>query len=57
MGVIIAVIIVFSVTSGGGDAPLALVGNDFGKTADILGLLAFIAVIIMFIKRIVSENK
>ena len=57
MGVIIAVIIVFSVTSGGGDAPLALVGNDFGKTADILGLLSFIAVIIMFIKRIVSENK
>lgn len=56
MGVIIAVIIVFSVTSGGGDAPLSLVGSEFGKTADTLGLIAFIVVILMFVKRIVSEK-
>lgn len=45
MGVIIAIIIVFSVTSGGSDAPLSLVGKDFGSTADLLGLLGFIAII------------
>ncbi len=56
MGVIIAIIIVFSVTSGGSDAPLAFFGSDFGRTADVLGLIAFIAVILMFIKRVVSEK-
>lgn len=54
MGVIIAIIIVFSVTSGGSDSPLALVGKDFGPTADLLGLLVFIAMIAIFISRIVG---
>lgn len=54
MGVIIAIIIVFSVSSGGSDSPLTLVGKDFGPTADWLGLLVFIAMIAIFIYRIVS---
>lgn len=54
MGVIIAIIIVFSVTSGGSDSPLSLVGKDFGPTADLLGLLVFIAMIAIFIYRVVS---
>lgn len=54
MGVLIAIIIVFSVSSGGSDSPLALVGKEFGPTADWLGLLVFIAMIAIFIYRIVS---
>ncbi|GBG55606.1 oligopeptide transporter, OPT family protein [Sporomusaceae bacterium FL31] len=54
MGVLIAIIIVFSVSSGGSDSPLTLVGKEFGPTADWLGLLVFIAMITIFIYRIVS---
>ncbi|CUH97659.1 putative oligopeptide transporter HI_0561 [Propionispora sp. 2/2-37] len=56
MGVIIAIIIVFSVTSGGSDSPLVLVGKDFAPTADWLGLIVFIALIAIFIKRIIQTN-
>ena len=52
MGVIIALLIVISVTSGGSENPLALVGKDFQSTADILGLIAFIAMIVIFIRHI-----
>ena len=41
IGVIIAVIIVLSVTTGGGESPLELVGPQFESTAQWLGLLAF----------------
>ncbi|VBB09478.1 opt oligopeptide transporter protein [Lucifera butyrica] len=54
MGVIIAIIIVFSVTSGGSDSPLILVGKDFAPTADWLGLGVFIALIAAFVYRVVS---
>ena len=54
MGVIIAIIIVFSVTGGGSDSPLALVGKDFSATADWLGVIVFIAMIAIFVYRIVS---
>ena len=56
IGVIIAIVIVFSVTSGGSDAPLSLVGKDFGPTADSLGLLAFISVIVLFINRVLGAK-
>ena len=52
MGVIIALLIVVSVTSGGSENPLALVGKDFQSTADILGLLCFIAMIAIFVRHI-----
>ena len=54
MGVIIAIVIVFSVTGGGSDSPLALVGKGFGPIADWLGLLVFIAMLVLFVYRIVS---
>lgn len=56
MGVIIAIIIVFSVTGGGSDAPLALVGKEFGPTADWLGLIAFIAMIAILVYRVISAK-
>lgn len=54
MGVIIAIIIVWSVTSGGSDAPLAIGG--FGAANDLLGLFIFIGVIITLVRRVVSEK-
>lgn len=54
MGVIIAIIIVWSVTSGGSDAPLALTSSGLGSIADILGLLIFIALVTMLIRRVIN---
>jgi putative OPT family oligopeptide transporter len=56
MGVIIAIIIVFSVTGGGSDAPLAMVGKEFGPTADWLGLIAFIAMIAILVYRVIRAK-
>ncbi|WP_288839642.1 OPT family oligopeptide transporter [uncultured Megasphaera sp.] len=56
IGVIIAFIIVVSVTSGGSENPLALVGKDFAGTAEILGLIAFIAAIVIFIRYIFATK-
>lgn len=55
MGVVVAMIIVFSVTGGGSDAPLALVGKEFAPTADLLGLIVFIATIALFVYRVISK--
>ena len=56
MGVIIALLIVVSVTSGGSENPLALVGKDFKSTADILGLVCFIGAIALFVGHILSTK-
>lgn len=56
MGVIIAVIIVLSVTSGGSEDPLGLVGKSFAETAEWLGLIVFLAVIVYFIRLVVSTK-
>lgn len=56
IGVIIAVIIVLSVTTGGGESPLELVGPDFEKTAQWLGLLAFIFSGIYLVRRVVAHK-
>ena len=56
MGVIMALLIVISVTSGGSEAPLALVGKDFADTADILGLLCFIVTIIVFVRHVFATK-
>lgn len=53
IGVIIAVIIVFSVTSGGSDAPLQIFGDDFAETAKWLGLLAF-AFVAFYLAKLVT---
>lgn len=56
MGVIMALLIVVSVTSGGSEAPLALVGKDFSSTADILGLICFIATIVIFVRHVFTTK-
>lgn len=56
IGVLIAVVIVFSVTSGGSEDPLAIVGKSFASTSEWLGLLVFIAVIVYFIRLVVSTK-
>ena len=57
MGVVLAGLIVLSVTSGGSETPLALVGKDFASTADVLGLLVFIAVIGVFVKMVIGSKE
>lgn len=56
LGVIIAMIIVFSITSGGSEDPLALVGKDFSSTADLLGLAVFVLSIVYFIYHVLSTK-
>lgn len=56
IGVIIAVIIVLSVTTGGGEAPLELVGPEFESTAQWLGLLAFIFAGFYLVRRVVTHK-
>lgn len=56
MGVIIAIIIVFSVTSGGSDSPMTIVGKEFGPTADWLGLIVFIVTIAIFVYRVINAK-
>ena len=57
MGVLIAGLIVFSLSGGGSDAPLALVGKDFGPTADMLGLAVNALVILGFVWTVVKTKK
>lgn len=56
IGVIIAVIIVLSVTTGGGESPLQLVGPEFESTAGWLGLLAFIFAGLYLVRRVVTHK-
>ncbi len=56
IGVIIAIIIVISVASGGGEDPLAMVGKDFARTAEWLGLGVFILTIAYFVKLVISTK-
>lgn len=56
IGVIIAAIIVISVTSGGSEAPLQLAGKGFEDTAEWLGLIAFVAVAIGLVRLVVGQK-
>ncbi|WP_196595950.1 OPT family oligopeptide transporter [Pectinatus frisingensis] len=56
IGVIVAGIIVVSVTSGGSDNPLALVGKSFSSTASWLGILVCIAAMIYFVRRTIADR-
>lgn len=56
IGVAMAAIIVISVSKGGGDSPLALLGSDFQGTAEILGLVMFLIALGVF-GRIVLGNR
>lgn len=52
VGVIIAAIIAVSVSGGGSDSPLALVGDGFASTAEFLGLGVFAATLAIFYKMV-----
>lgn len=56
MGVVLAGIIVISVTSGGSEAPLRMAGEGFANTAEWLGLLVNILVITEFARRILTAK-
>lgn len=57
VGVVLAGIIVVSVTGGGSDTPLALVGKDFADTAEWLGLLVFLTTLTLFSKTVLGKGK
>ncbi len=57
IGVILAFIIVISVTSGGSDAPLAITPANWGSTAEWLGLAAFIACVAVFTRRVMRAAR
>lgn len=56
VGVLLAGIIVVSVSSGGSDAPLSLVGKDFADTAENLGLIVFLITLCIFSKVILGRK-
>ncbi|WP_196593878.1 OPT family oligopeptide transporter [Pectinatus sottacetonis] len=56
MGVIVAVIIVMSVTTGGSGNPLALVGPGFAPTARILGFVVCVLAMLYFVRRVISSK-
>ena len=57
IGVLLAGIIVISVSSGGSDSPLALVGDDFESTAEWLGLLVFAISLMIFSKAVLGTRQ
>lgn len=57
LGVIIAIIIVFSISSGHSDAPLAIpMPASYGMVGEWLGLAVFAAVCVYFVRRVSSSN-
>lgn len=56
VGVIIAVIIVLSVTSGGSEDPLGIVGKGFAETAEWLGLLVFVLTVAYFTRLVMTTK-
>jgi putative OPT family oligopeptide transporter len=56
VGVLLAGFIVVSVSGGGSEAPLALVGKDFADTAEWLGLAAFAACLAIFCRVVLRKR-
>lgn len=57
MGVLIAAMIVFSLSGGGSDAPLALVGKSFAPTADWLGLAVNALIVCGFVWAVLRARR
>ncbi|WP_392563716.1 oligopeptide transporter, OPT family [Orbus wheelerorum] len=64
VGVIMAVVIVISVSSGGSDAPMSLApwlgslfGGDLDLVQQLLGLLVFVVICVAFVRRALSALK
>ena len=56
IGVIMALIIALSVTSGGSDSPLALNLDNWGTISEFLGLAFFIGGMLIFIRRVMKTK-
>lgn len=56
VGVLIAAVIAVSVSGGGSDSPLTLIGDSFASTAELLGLGVFVATLVIFCKIVSSKN-
>ncbi len=56
MGVVLAGIIVVSVSSGGSEAPLRMIGDGYGSTGEWIGLLVNILLIIEFARRVIKAK-
>jgi len=56
IGVLLALVIVLSVTGGGSSDPLSIVGSDFAGTAEWLGLAAFVLTLLVFCKFVLGRN-
>lgn len=57
VGVLIAIVIVFSVSGGGSDAPLSIIGGfgpGYGAIAEWLGLIVFVTACWAFVRRVKS---
>jgi len=57
VGVLLAGLIVLSVSNGGDENPLAMVGSDFADTAEMLGLAVFLGILALFSKIVLSGKK
>ena len=57
VGVLLAGLIVLSVSNGGDENPLAMVGSDFADTAEMLGLAVFLGILALFSKVVLSGKK
>ena len=57
VGVLLAGLIVLSVSNGGDENPLAMVGSDFADTAEMLGLAVFLGILALFSKIVLSRKK
>ncbi|MFW7343530.1 oligopeptide transporter, OPT family [Pollutimonas sp. H1-120] len=56
VGVVLAMIIVVSVGSGGSDTPLALAGPGFADAATLIGLAGFIGMCVLFARRALKRD-
>ncbi|MGX5658429.1 OPT family oligopeptide transporter [Castellaniella ginsengisoli] len=56
VGVVLAIVIVGSMASGGGDAPLAVAGPGFAPIATGIGLLAFVLMCVVFVRRVLGAE-
>ena len=57
VGVLLAGLIVLSVSNSGDENPLAMVGSDFADTAEMLGLAVFFGILALFSKIVLSGKK
>jgi len=57
IGVLLAGVIVVSVSNGGSESPLAIVGKGFADTAEWLGLLVFVVFLGIFSKVVLGAGK